>query len=129
MDARDLLERSAGEPYCYLTTTGRRSGRDREIEIWFATDGTSLFLILGGAHNSDWVRNLLADAHARVRLGEQIFDVRADLPLAEGDERDRAVEMLHGKYSHQVGGTLDSWREDAFIVALRPAAPAQSGTS
>ena len=26
----------AAEQYCYLTTTGRVSGRPHEIEIWFA---------------------------------------------------------------------------------------------
>ena len=28
----------ADEDYCYLTTTGRISGRPREIEIWFALE-------------------------------------------------------------------------------------------
>ncbi len=28
----------AGESYCYLTTTGRKSGEPRTIEIWFALE-------------------------------------------------------------------------------------------
>src|SRR5690606_17915662 len=30
----------AAEPYCYLTTTGRVTGRPHTIEIWFGHDGS-----------------------------------------------------------------------------------------
>jgi hypothetical protein len=33
-DPRDL----ADEEFCYLTTTGRVTGRPHEIEIWFALE-------------------------------------------------------------------------------------------
>lgn len=36
------------EQYCYLTTTGRRSGRDHTIEIWFSATESALYLISGG---------------------------------------------------------------------------------
>ena len=38
----------AAEDYCYLTTTGRVSGEPREIEIWFALEGGSLYMLSGG---------------------------------------------------------------------------------
>jgi hypothetical protein len=35
------LDALGDEPFCYLTTTGRRTGRRRPIEIWFAVrEGT-----------------------------------------------------------------------------------------
>jgi hypothetical protein len=42
------------EHLCYVTTAGRRTGRPHTIEIWFAADGGSLFLISGGGDRSDW---------------------------------------------------------------------------
>jgi hypothetical protein len=47
-----------GEEYCYLTTTGRISGRPHEIEIWFGINENSLYLLSGGGERSDWVKNI-----------------------------------------------------------------------
>jgi deazaflavin-dependent oxidoreductase (nitroreductase family) len=107
-----------GEPYCCLTTTGRRTRRSHTIEIWFAAEGRSLYLISGGADRSDWVRNLLAEPAATVRIDDTTFAARARLPLPHGPERDTAVSALHDKYGRQVSGTVESWLADAYIVAL-----------
>ncbi len=56
-------------PFCYLTTAGRVSGRPHTIEIWFALQGRTLFLLSGGGDRSDWVRNLRRDPAARPRRG------------------------------------------------------------
>ena len=49
------------DDYCYLTTRGRVTGNDHEIEIWYARDGDTLYLLAGAGDASDWVRNLQAD--------------------------------------------------------------------
>jgi hypothetical protein len=33
------MDDPGAEPFCYLTTVGRVSGRPHTIEIWFALDG------------------------------------------------------------------------------------------
>lgn len=38
---------SADEDFCYLTTRGRVSGQPHEIEIWFAADGETLYMLAG----------------------------------------------------------------------------------
>lgn len=117
------------EPYCYLTTFGRRSGRPHTIEIWFATDGASLYLISGGTDRSDWVRNLRADPRARVRVADSVLAVGARVPLTDPPvERERAVRLLHDKYGGQVSGTLEAWLRGAFIVALDPTAEHEGRT-
>lgn len=103
---------------CDLTTTGRRSGHEHTIEIWFASEGASLYLISGGANRSDWVRNLQADPSCTVHVADLRFPATARLPLSDGDERDRAVTLLHGKYGDQVSSSAEVWRRDAWIVAL-----------
>jgi len=106
------------ETYCYLTTTGRHSGRPHEIEIWFAALGDSLYLISGDSDRSDWAKNLQAEPAATVRVGEEVFPVTGRVPVHPGEERTVAVDHLHAKYGGLVTGTREEWHRDAFIVAL-----------
>ena len=119
-----VWNRHAAEPFCYLTTTGRRSGRRHTIEIWFAFEGATFFLISGGADRSDWVQNLLVDPGVGVRVGEDRAEAKARAPLPAGPERDTALAALHAKYGHQVTSTLEEWREGAYVVALDLVTPA-----
>jgi len=70
--------RFAGQPYCYLTTTGRVSGRPHRIEIWFAIDGGTLYMLSGGRERSDWVKNLRRTPAVTVELGSGRFVGQAD---------------------------------------------------
>ncbi len=54
----DDLSTLATEPFCYLTTTGRGSGRPHTIELWFALHDARVYLLSGGGERSDWVKNL-----------------------------------------------------------------------
>jgi deazaflavin-dependent oxidoreductase (nitroreductase family) len=103
---------------CYVTTTGRSSGRPHEIEIWFTALGSSLYLISGGGPHSDWVMNLVAEPAATVGVDGETFPVKARVPVHPGEERTVAVARLHAKYADQVSGSLADWSRDAFIVAL-----------
>ncbi len=69
LDKQQWLARWAGEPYAYLTTIGRRTGRPHRSEIWFAAQDGQVYLLSGGRERSDWVRNLQANAHVTVELG------------------------------------------------------------
>ena len=109
------------EQYAYLGTTGRVTGTEHEIEIWFASDGTTVWLISGGHDRSDWVRNLLADPSVRVRIGEELMTMRARGPIVDAAERDSAARLLHAKYATQVSGTADEWAANAYLVGLDPA--------
>ncbi|MBX3286791.1 MAG: nitroreductase family deazaflavin-dependent oxidoreductase [Actinobacteria bacterium] len=110
----------ADDDYCYLTTTGRVSGRPHEIEIWFALEGSHLFLLGGGRDSSDWVRNLLADPQVTVRLRDRIHSGRArtlDEPSAEPELDRHARTLLFEKYEPRSPG-LASWRESALPVVV-----------
>ena len=72
MDINTLLSQLSTEDYCYLTTTGRVSGRPHEIEIWFVRQKSTLYL-LSGSGQSDWVKNLLKDPSVKVRIAKYTF--------------------------------------------------------
>jgi len=112
----------AADDYCYLTTTGRRTGRPHRIEIWYATDSDQLYLLSGGGRRSDWVQNLLADSAVVVELGDAERHAVARV-LEDGDEAERARSLVYDKYAPRTGDDLTSWRQRALPVAidLRPA--------
>jgi deazaflavin-dependent oxidoreductase (nitroreductase family) len=107
----------ASEQYCYLTTTGRKSGKPREIEIWFGLEGTTLYLLSGGRNRSNWVRNLMSDSEVKVRIGESEFDGRARI-VTSVEEDARARELLLDKYSAGYSGDLSDWGRTALPVAV-----------
>ena len=82
----------ADEQYCYLTTSGRVTGRPHRIEIWFALEGDTVYLLSGGRDRSDWVKNLRKTPEVTVELGGGVFSGRAQVVEdAAEDERARAA--------------------------------------
>jgi deazaflavin-dependent oxidoreductase (nitroreductase family) len=114
----ELLSQLAGEEYCYLTTTGRVSGRPHEIEIWFGAKDSSIYLLSGGGDRSDWVKNLLKDPAVKVRISRRHFDGIARLVRDEQEELS-ARYMLAEKYQEwEEGRTLSEWARTALVVGI-----------
>jgi deazaflavin-dependent oxidoreductase (nitroreductase family) len=107
----------SSEQYCYLTTTGRVSGRPREIEIWFALQRSTIYMLSGGRDRSDWVRNLIREPLVRVRIGAQGFEGRARI-VEDPEEDVRARRLLVDKYSAGYSGDLSGWSREALPVAV-----------
>jgi deazaflavin-dependent oxidoreductase (nitroreductase family) len=105
-----------GESYCYLTTTGRASGQPREIEIWFALEGNTLYLLAGGGRRANWVRNLAAEPRASLRVGQVTVPVRGRV-VDDPDEDALARSLVHGKYASGPDD-MSRWRDTALPVAL-----------
>jgi deazaflavin-dependent oxidoreductase (nitroreductase family) len=105
------------QQFCYLTTRGRVSGRARRIEIWFALDGATLYMLSGGRERSDWVKNLRATPKVSVELGARRFAGRARI-VEDKAEEERARALVHDKYAQSYGGDLSRWRRTALPVAV-----------
>ena len=111
------LVEAAGDDFCYLTTRGRVSGRPHEIEIWFALDGRTLYLLSGGGDSSDWVRNLRADPSVTVRLRDTTCDATARV-IEAGNESERGRRLVFDKFQPRYTGSLDRWRRESLLVAI-----------
>lgn len=118
-DKTPLLSPSlAGEAYCYLTTTGRVTGKPHRIEIWFGLMGNTLYLLSGGMDRSDWVKNLLKTPSVTVRVGKQTFRATARIVKDEQEEM-MARNLLADKYNERnANGTLSKWARTALPVAI-----------
>ena len=105
------------DEYCYLTTTGRRTGRPHRIEIWYAAHGSTLYLLSGGGMSSDWVRNLCAEPDVVVELNGDARRGRGRV-LEPGHEADTARALVFAKYAPRYDGDLTAWRESALPIAV-----------
>jgi deazaflavin-dependent oxidoreductase (nitroreductase family) len=110
------LSALADEDFCYLTTTGRVTGRPHTIEIWFAMEDLTLYMLSGGRDRSDWVKNLQRTPEVTVRIAGEHFDGRARV-VEDAEEAELARRLLVEKYERRPG-SLSNWRRTALPVAV-----------
>jgi nitroimidazol reductase NimA-like FMN-containing flavoprotein (pyridoxamine 5'-phosphate oxidase superfamily) len=112
-----LDESSAAEDYCYITTTGRVTGKPHTVEIWFGYEDGTLYILAGGGERSDTVRNGRKEPSVRVRIAGQEYGgvMRA---MENADEDALARRLLLEKYSPGYAGDLSDWGKNALPVAL-----------
>ncbi len=117
-ETREVIKTLAGEDYCYLTTTGRITGRSHQIEIWFGAGDGTLYLLSGGGYESDWVKNLIKNPEVTVRIAKTTFSALARL-VTDPEEERSARYMLAEKYHEwENGRTLSEWARTALAVAI-----------
>jgi deazaflavin-dependent oxidoreductase (nitroreductase family) len=63
--------------FIYVTTTGRKTGLPREIEIWFVERTGKFYILAEHFFKANWVRNIQKNPHLEVRLGKQEFTATA----------------------------------------------------
>lgn len=75
-----MRSRYAAAVQIKLTTTGRRSGKPREVTLYAWPDGPHLVVVGswgGAARDPHWVGNLRAEPRATVKRGRQVTTVTA----------------------------------------------------
>lgn len=103
--------------FLYLTTTGRRSGQPREIEIWFTERDGRYYLLAEHGEQTSWVQNLRTNPHVTVRVGERAFAASARVVDTAADDglRDDVRVRSERKYG---------WG-DGLVVELAPSGDAR----
>jgi len=82
-----------------LTTTGRRSGEPRTTPMMFHRDGDRVLVIasnVGAATHPDWYRNLAAEPHVTVEIGDETYPALA--VATEGADRERVWAEIKELY-------------------------------
>ena len=99
--------------FLYLTTTGRRTGQPREIEIWFTEHAGRYYVIAEHLRETRWVQNLCVEPRVRVRVVDAEFSARARVVAsdAEPDLCEVVQALSEAKYG---------WG-DGLVVELAPA--------
>ncbi len=101
-----------------ITTTGRKTGEARRIEIWFHNVGGRIF-ITGMPGKRSWYANLLANPQFVFHLKES---TSAELPamahpVTEPTERRSIFEVVLGRLGHL--DAIDSWMSRSPLVEVR----------
>lgn len=103
--------------FCYVTTTGRSSGRPHTIEIWFALHDARVYVLSGGGDASDWVKNIRVNPTVGLRIGDRDMICRAY--VVEGADEDAlARRLLMEKYQPRYTGDLGEWQETSLPIAF-----------
>ena len=113
----DDVQSLADDDFCYLTTTGRRSGRSHTIEIWFALSGQTLYLLSGGRDRSDWVKNALTHSEVQVRIRERSFAGQARV-VSDQQEDALARKLVFDKYTPRDSDDLSEWARTSLPMAV-----------
>src|SRR5437762_2971854 len=98
--------------FLYLTTTGRRSGQPREIELWFAARAGRYYVVAEHRDDAAWVQNLAVEPRVQVRVGDAALAARARVvhESVEPDLAEAVQELFEKKYG---------WGE-GLVVELTP---------
>lgn len=116
----DRYRSGIDEDFCYITTTGRRTGNPHCVEIWFAAapGRRTIYVLAGGRERADFVRNAMADPHVTVRIGDEEGEAMARV-VAPGTEEDAlARRLILAKYRVPTSDDLESWGRSALPVAF-----------
>lgn len=107
------------ESFCYVTTTGRRTGNPHEIEIWFGWQaGMTIYMLAGGGHRADWVANMKAHPEVTVRIQERSFTGTSRI-VDDLEEEALARRLLAAEYQNwREGAEMSTWAQTALPVAI-----------
>lgn len=103
--------------FCYLTTTGRVSGRPHTIEIWFALHEHTLYILSGGRDKSDWVKNILHNSAVQVKINGTSFTGNGRV-VSDAEEDALARRIVFEKYTPRDSDDLTDWSRTSLPVAV-----------
>jgi F420H(2)-dependent quinone reductase len=117
---RWLVGRNLGVLNVIVVTTGRRTGKRREVPLYAFEDGARLVVVgsrAGDDREPAWVANLRAHPDARVLVGREERAVRAR--ETSGPERDRLWSLAARGYpGYELYATWT--RRRIPVIALEP---------
>ncbi len=106
-----------GKSLLILTTTGRKSGVERDTPLFFFPDGDHYIIIAsaGGAPKHPiWWLNLKSNPQAKIQIGPKVISVTAH--QADAEESKRLWSIIAEKYKQFVGYQKRTSREIPIII-------------
>ena len=88
------------EQFCYLISTGRKTGQPREIEIWFVEADGHLYILAEHGLKAQWVQNVIKSPTVDVRIGDRHYTGTARVlhRAKDADVYIKAQEIARQKY-------------------------------
>jgi deazaflavin-dependent oxidoreductase (nitroreductase family) len=94
------MSHHSAEQFLYLTTTGRKTGLPREIEIWFVERESRIYILAEHGYKANWVQNILANPSVTIRLMGRLWQASGRVlePDRDGDLYAEVRELAREKY-------------------------------
>lgn len=83
-----------------LTVTGRSSGRQVSLPVWFVTEGDRLYLVPVQGSDTNWYKNVLKDPTVRLAAGSAQLAAPA-APITDPARVAEIVDKFRAKYGAQ----------------------------
>jgi deazaflavin-dependent oxidoreductase (nitroreductase family) len=83
-----------------LTVTGRTSGREISLPVWFVTEDDKLYLVPVSGSDTNWYKNVLKDPAIRLAAGGAQLTARAT-PITDPARVGEVVDKFRAKYGAQ----------------------------
>lgn len=80
-----------------LTVTGRKSGREISVPVWFVTEGESVYLLPLTGSSTEWYKNVLKTPRVRLSVGGAQATANV-VPITDESRVDEIVEKFRAKY-------------------------------
>lgn len=106
-----------GKSFLILTTTGRKSGVERNTPLFFFTDADHFIIIAsnGGApKHPTWWLNLQSNPQAKVQIGPRVIPITAR--QADAEESKHLWSIIAEKYKNFVGYQKRTSREIPIVI-------------
>lgn len=84
------------------------------VNVWGVGMGAHFYVVSGDAAESSWAQNVLADPEVRLRVGDAIYEMRAER-VEDDAEIDRLLAGLKSKYDFE---PEEGQREKAAVFRL-----------
>ena len=91
--------------FLYLTTTGRKTGLPRELEIWFVEREGRVYILAEHGYKAHWVRNVVTDPRVTIKLADRRWTATGRVldPTKDGDLYVDVRELARWKYGWDNG--------------------------
>jgi hypothetical protein len=87
------------------------------VNVWGVAARGALYVAAGRGESSAWAKHVLADPRVRLRVNEDIYELRA-VRTDDASERDAFLEAAHRKYGDFE--VSEEQRANAFLIRLEP---------
>lgn len=96
-----------------LTVTGRKSGHEITVPVWFVMDDEKLYLLPVRGSDTQWYRNILKNPSIRLDARSEEAEFRA-VPIREAE----SVNSVVGKFREKYGAREVKKYYSKFDVAV-----------
>lgn len=112
----DIANALATERTIDITTTGRRSGKPRRLEMWFHNVDDRIY-ITGMPGSRGWYANLLADPKMTFHLKQSVTaDLNATARPIKGDEKRRVLTPILERLGHT--DKIEAWMDRSPLIEV-----------